>query len=247
MFFRKFYSIFTQFILPSTCLLCGFVSSSSQLICAPCLKDLPILPHSCRQCAESLPSLNHHQRVCGTCLGEPPHFDNTYALFPYHPPIIQMIARLKFQQQLSYAKGIAALFIQRIQQTWYHNKLLPDLIIPIPLHAARLRQRGFNQAYEIAKPIAKFLKLPIDFSSSKRIKNTIAQSQLPAVRRQENIANAFIVERRYTGLTIAVIDDVITTGYTVSEFCRILRQSGAKNIDIWCCARSQKSTYSERC
>ena len=230
-------------MLPSTCLFCGGICLFSIPICSPCLKGLPILAHSCEQCAEYLhPSLlsNNKSRICGACLAYPPPFDHTFALFPYCFPIIEVITKLKFQHQLGYTKVLATLFIQRILQSWYKNKSLPDLILPIPLHDKRLQHRGFNQAYEIAKPIAKAFMIPVDFTGVKRIKNTQAQSRLSSIDRQTNVANAFVAKRSYTGMTIAVIDDVMTTGYTITEFCRVIRQSGAKNIDVWCCARNQK-------
>lgn len=234
----------THFILPSTCLFCGYWHTSSQPICLACVKDLPILSYSCSQCAESISTFHHDNHLCGTCLRSPPPFDKTYALFPYRPPIIQLITRLKFQQQLSFATALATLFLSNLQE-WYKDKSLPDLIMPIPLHHKRLQQRGFNQAHEIAKPIAKALALPLDCTGIKRIKNTSAQSQLSSAKRQENIANAFVAERSYTGMAIAVMDDVVTTGYTIREFCRVLRLNGAKSIDVWCCARNQKSNELE--
>ena len=95
-------------------------------------------------------------RICGACLKNPPPFDLTHALFPYQPPIMQLIIALKFQHQLSYAQALGEWLTQAIQQGWYRHQPLPDLIIPVPLHPRRLRERGFNQALEIARPIAAY-------------------------------------------------------------------------------------------
>src|SRR5262249_26862055 len=134
------------------------------------------------------------------------------------------------------AKALGFLLVQKIQAVWYINSPLPQLIVPIPLHCARLRERGFNQALEIAKPIARSFNLPID-KTPQRTKYTQAQSGLSAQARKQNVDYAFSFSRMYTGLSIAVIDDVVTTGHTVREFCKTLKQNGAEHITIWCCAR----------
>lgn len=222
-------------LLPPSCILCGLPSQTSTNICVPCSAYLPILPQCCPQCAQFLPS-NKIQTKCGQCLSNPPPFDATYARFPYEAPIIQIIIKLKFQHQLSYAQALGEMFMDALP-SWYAHQPLPDLIIPIPLHPQRLCERGFNQALEIAKPIAKTLGLAIDYQNVQRIKHTAAQSGLSADERKRNIAHAFAVKRNYKGLTIAVIDDVITTGHTIRECCKVLKQNGAARIDVWCCAR----------
>lgn len=125
-----------------------------------------------------------------------------------------------------------------IKNHWYADQPLPDLIIPIPLHSQRLHERGFNQALEIARPIAKNLAIPIDYQGIKRIKHTLAQSGLSAKARKQNISQAFAAFRDYSGLSIAVIDDVVTTSHTMMEFCRVLKNQGAAHITVWCCARN---------
>lgn len=233
--FKSFITMFSRFALPSACLLCD--KHTSLPICPACEKDLPTLGTSCTRCARILSTAAKVQ--CGACLQSPPPFDCTFALFPYEQPIIQLIAQLKFGHQLSCARALGKIFCQNMLNKWYVNAALPDLIIPIPLHPKRLRMRGFNQALEIAKEISKFFNIPIDHSTT-RIKATIAQSHLPASRRQKNVAHAFIFNRSYQDLTVAVMDDVITTSYTMNEFCGGLRKNGVKKIHVWCCARSQR-------
>lgn len=125
-----------------------------------------------------------------------------------------------------------------IETDWYADKSLPDLIIPIPLHPNRLRERGFNQALEIARPISRKLAIPIDYQGVKRTRHTLAQSGLSAEERKQNISQAFSAFSDYSNLSIAVMDDVITTGHTVMECCRILKMHGAAHITVWCCARN---------
>jgi predicted amidophosphoribosyltransferase len=126
----------------------------------------------------------------------------------------------------------------QIKNVWYSHQTLPDLILPIPLHPIRLKERGFNQAIEIARPISKKLSIPIDTKGPKRIKYTLPQSGLPARQRRKNTCDAFVIQGDYAGLHIAVLDDVITTQHTMWAFCEVLTQAGAVKIDAWCCARA---------
>lgn len=197
---------------------------------------LPILTDYCVKCALFFPS-GTRDLVCGACLTDPPPFDQTYALLPYEPPIIKLITELKFNRQLSHSLAFGQLMIEQITTNWYRNKALPDVIIPIPLHPKRLSERGFNQALEIARPIAKQLGIPIDITGCERIKDTAKQSDLEADARKKNIKGAFQLHARYDQATVAVVDDVITTGSTMSEFCALLKKNGAKTIHVWCAAR----------
>lgn len=106
----------------------------------------------------------------------------------------------------------------------------------MPLHAARLRERGFNQAVELANPLATALKITIDHTVTRQ-KATLPQHTLRARDRGPNLANAFAASKLYTGRHLAIIDDVVTTGETVTALAKLLRKKGAARIDIWCCAR----------
>ena len=222
----------SHYLLPAQCILCRSPAKSG--LCVDCQKELPILPHHCPRCAQFLTI----PAACGKCLTTPPPFDCTYVLFPYQSPIAQLITELKFNGELSQATVLGRLLLQKIAQDWYRDKLLPELIIPVPLHPQRLRERGFNQAIEIAKPIAKTLRIPLDRYGVVRIKHTAAQSSLAAKKRQQNIRQAFLATQNYPDKHIAVLDDVITTGNTVRELSTVLKKQGAKRIDIWCIARA---------
>lgn len=123
------------------------------------------------------------------------------------------------------------------QRDWYQDKPLPDLILPVPLHRLRLRERGFNQALEIARPITKRLRIPIDKHSLQRIRHTRPQTGLKAPEREVNLKNAFKTIRDFSGKHIALLDDVVTTSSTINACSQALMDAGAKQIDIWCCAR----------
>jgi ComF family protein len=231
----KYLKQFLLWILPHTCLLCKGVSDRLQDLCKNCLLDLPILPHGCQLCANVLPATKN-SLICGQCLQNKPYFDCTHALFLYQPPITQLILDLKFQHALANARLLGELLTEKIRH-WYQTKSLPSAIIPVPLHAERLKERGFNQAMEIARPIANALQIPLFAKDFLRKKHTIAQATLPAEQRKRNIRNAFLIKRDLKNQHIAVIDDVITTGNTINEFCRTLKKQGAGQIDVWCCAR----------
>ena len=240
MFLEKFIRAVRQLadtLLPAMCVLCNHRAHPANNLCDACRCDLPSLSHGCRQCAAFLPESNHLDLLCGDCLQNPPPFERIYALFPYEPPVMQLIIALKFQHKLSHSRLFSHLLIEKIITEWYQNKPLPDLIIPIPLHPQRLRERGFNQALEIARPISKHLGIPLDIHGTQRTKHTAAQSGLTALERQRNITGAFAANRDYTGLSVVVVDDVMTTGQTAREISRVLRARGASRIDVWCCAR----------
>jgi ComF family protein len=159
-------------------------------------------------------------------------------VFKYEYPIDHCIGRLKFKRELAYAKVLGKLLLPRLEQ-YYSKHAKPGAIIPVPLHRKRLRERGFNQSLEIAKELTKGLKIPIDRYSCKRRKHTQPQTTLPIRERNQNIKRAFIVKRPIKYKHVAVLDDVITTGNTINEFCQMLRENGVEKIDVWCCAKTQ--------
>lgn len=232
--FFQLIKILYAFFLPSSCLMCLATCGVNRL-CRTCLRHLPRLENRCSQCA--LPLFAGNPVLCGQCLSDPPPFNNTLALFHYQAPIIKMLAAFKFQHQLAYGAAFSDLLLIKIK-AHYQTACLPQAIIPIPLHSQRLRERGFNQALELAKPIGKALQLPIIKSGILRHKATIPQSSLPAKQRQQNIAHAFSITASLPYQHVAVLDDVMTTGQTLREFCRLLQQHGIKQIEVWCIARA---------
>ncbi len=198
-----------------------------------------LFPGTCVLC--QLPS-DRHKDLCQTCenflpwIGEE-NTNDIFTLFRYEEPIDHLITQLKFNHKLIYAKILGNLMAEKLSQHYQNNKL-PELIIPMPLHKKRLKERGFNQAIEIAKPIAKKLGIPIDRKSCQRVKHTEAQSLIPAAKRHKNIANAFELNGNLTAKHIAILDDVTTTGSTIKELKTTLQDSGISNIDVWCCAKT---------
>ncbi len=221
--------------MPAICILCRAQTDLPQDLCQRCKDDMPILPQTCPRCAKTFTTLG---LPCGACLRQPPPFDAAFALFAYQKPVTKMIMDLKFQAGLVNAKILGTWMAETIQTTWYQGRALPACIIPMPLHAQRLRERGFNQSLEIARPIARRLKLPLDITSCARVKATAAQAMLPAEQRIDNIKNAFRAANTLAGQHIALLDDVTTTGYSMAELANTCKQAGAARIDVWYCARA---------
>lgn len=224
---------FYHWLMPAVCVLCRQPSDRQQDLCQACLIELPILTQTCPRCANIL--------RCHACLTNPPPFDRTFALWTYEPPIVQFISQLKFNQNLIYARLLGELLAEAVVTRWYNGQSLPDALIPMPLHPNRLKERGYNQALELARPLAKLAQIPLDFISCIRIKSTLPQSIIAAEQRKNNVKEAFRVTRPLTGLHLAVIDDVITTGYTMASLCHTLKMAGAAQIDVICCAKTQKT------
>ena len=223
-------------LLPRACLLCRTPTREKHHLCQPCLKELPILYQSCRKCAQFLHARDGGSLVCGSCLTKPPPYDQVFALFPYQPPLPRLIAGLKFEEQFSHATLFSNRLVHAVRRQWYTHSQRPDFILPMPLHTNRLRERGYNQALEVARPAAKALSIPLDHSIT-RCKATLPQHTLPASKRRQNVAKAFIAQRNYHGEHIAIVDDVMTTGQTVAALARLLKRHGARRVDIWCIAR----------
>ena len=220
-------------LIGQRCFLCEqtFAGSSADF-CPHCQEDLPVVQPACYQCGIQLKStLVSH---CGRCLTKPPSYDRVISAFGYTNPIRQLMARYKFQHQLSLAPIFARALLARIK---IGN---PDIeaLLPVPLHPIRLRQRGFNQAIELAQPIAKACQKPLLLNSIKRNRNTETQSDLSAKQRNKNLRGAFGCIQPLRHKSIAIIDDVMTTGSTVNELAKTLKQNGVEYVEVWCVARA---------
>lgn len=202
--------------------------------CRPCRKSLPTLPSlNCKVCA--LPVTG--SSICGACLAEPPAFDRTVAAFEYAFPIDALLQSFKYRSNLAVARVLADLLSARIISTT--NPVdLPDHIVPMPLHPVRLRERGFNQALEIARRVSKKIGVPLLRGACERIRDTPSQTQLPWKAREKNIRGAFACEADFSGKRVAMLDDVMTTGASLNELAKLLRSRGAVEVHAWVVART---------
>lgn len=204
-------------------------ASGDRLLCEACECELPSSAAACPRCALA----GSGDLECGACLAAAPHFDASCAAFTYAYPVDALIQALKYGGQLALAGWFAHRLLQRLGRPRG-----VDLIVPLPLHPARMAERGFNQAAEIAKALARASGIALDAHLAKRLRNTAAQTGLPWRERAANMRRAFACERDLSGLSIAVIDDVMTTGATLNEFARTLKQSGAARVENWVVART---------
>lgn len=222
-------SIFSQ----KNCILCGI--SAKQDLCESCDSHLPQLPvNHCPVCLWPVPTAE----ICGACLKKPPAFTRTIAALRYTFPIDTLIHSFKYQTNLAIAPIFAHLLIRKLTAT----EMRPNVIIPMPLHPIRLRERGFNQSMEISRYISKHMGIAILPDRCHRIKHTLPQTGLPWKDRQKNIRKAFSCKIDLSGKHVAVVDDVMTTGATLNELAKVLRKQGAAEITNWVIARTLSET-----
>jgi ComF family protein len=172
---------------------------------------------------------------CGHCQKRPPAFDTTTALFHYRPPVDYLIKQLKFANELAIVPLLSALMSARLTT---RAAPLPSLLVPVPLHQTRLRERGFNQATELARRVGRELGIRSDHRLCTRNRDTRPQSLLSPNARRLNLCNAFSVRHRPVAGHVAIIDDVMTTGHTSNELARVLKQAGAQQVEVWVIARA---------
>ncbi len=226
--------IIQDYLLPPTCILCGGTGLDSQDICLPCYNDLHNNHHCCYRCAAIFETVNSNPMLCGQCISQSPDFDETHAPYQHTGIIRYLIAALKFKRQYKNARLLAYLLGRYLEQ----SSEMPELIIPVPLHKMRFRERGFNQSIEIAKAISRRLNIPLDTKACIRKRNTPHQIDLPAKQRHKNIRNAFEVCQPIHARHVAILDDVMTTGSTANELAKVLKKAGVSRVDVWVCARA---------
>ena len=219
-------------VLPLRCLLCGNRGGARDL-CADCERDLAPNAPCCPRCA--LP-LEAPAPLCGECIDREPPFAAAWAPFRYEHPLDLLEARFKFQGDLAAGRVLASLMIARAKAD---GPLRPDAIVPVPLHVSRLRERGYNQALELAKPVARAFGIPLAADLLRRARATVAQTGLDAAARRRNLRDAFAVSEKHPmPAHVALLDDVMTTGTTVRECARVLRRAGVQRVEVWALARA---------
>jgi ComF family protein len=232
--------IFKRIIFKPSCVLCTQniehniknALPSIHAVCRACLNDLPWHKNtSCPQCG-----LSSDGNVCGSCLNSPPDFDVTKAVFLYAYPIDAMMLRYKYGNNLNFGDTFGEFLAEKVNAEDCLKNI--DLIIPMPMHPQRLKERGFNQALEIAKVLTKNCKEKLDYKSTIRQTLTPPQASLPLKERVKNIKGAFKVNANLAGKRIAIIDDVMTTGASLNELAKTLKKAGAAHVECWVVART---------
>lgn len=225
-----------QALLPPVCALCAAPGDAGYDLCRACREALPWNHHACRRCALPLPAAGHGA-LCGECLRRSPPFARALAPFRYAPPLDHLLLGLKHRDRLDAARSLGGLMA-----TWLEGRIdsAPGLILPVPLHPARLRSRGFNQSRELARGIATRLRVPVGHPRCRRIRDTPPQAELNADDRRRNLRGAFEI----TGPLpprVAIVDDVMTTGSTARELSRCLQRAGVEVVEVWVCARAGRA------
>ena len=226
-----------DWLLPQPCLACGLPAEDG--LCSGCAAELPWNLHACRRCALPLPAADG-SGLCGRCLRRPPPAGSARTLFCYAEPVDRWISALKFGRRLAAGRLLSRLMRQRLAD------LLPDLpldaLIAMPLHPARLRQRGYNQTIELLRPLRPLLPAPLHLDWLQRVRDTPQQSGLDAAHRRRNLRDAFRAAPMVRGLRLLLVDDVITTGSTVNEATRCLLRAGAAEVHVLGWARVARGT-----
>ena len=224
-------NIFSDAIFPNYCPACLSAVSGTGL-CHNCLSSLASLGPSCRICLA--PIEQPEKNVCVRCAAGVP-FDRVIALTRYMPPLSDLICRLKYRRQIYLAKVLGTLLAIHIKK---HCRTLPELLVTVPLHKQRIRQRGFNQAVEIARTVVAQLDLKADYQCVEKTKATPLQTTLNARQRRRNLKGAFRLRYPVHAKSVVVLDDVMTTGTTVSEIASLLKANGVSRVEVWTLART---------
>jgi ComF family protein len=221
---------------PSVCAVCRGWGRGR--VCGECLGRFAAAVPRCSRCALPLAAPTP---VCGRCLGAPPPFDAALAAVDYRAPWDRLVTAFKFHDALDLARPFASAIAAA---EGARGAPRPSLLLPVPLAPTRLRARGYNQAWEIARRLARALGIAAEPALLLRLRETVHQLALPPLARAGNVNGAFAVEPRrrgeITGRDVAVVDDVMTTGSTAAELARVLKQAGAKRVEVWVLARTPR-------
>jgi ComF family protein len=224
-----------ELLAPSRCFWCRRRGAPGDGACPDCSAGLPWNARACRACSVPL-AAGDFASVCGDCLRAAPPQDRGWSAFRYEAPIAAAIVDLKFHGRLLAGHVVGRLMGHALAR---RAEPLPELLVPVPLSAARLRRRGYNQALELGRALAGVLRVPLAPAAARRTRDTGEQTRLDAAQRRRNVRGAFAVDAAAVrGRHVAVLDDVITTGATVAELARALRDAGATRIEAWAAARA---------
>jgi ComF family protein len=219
--------------LPQACALCN-APSGNALVCVACDADMPRITDACPRCA--LPS--RERLVCGACLAKPPPFDATIAAWRYAFPADRLLQSFKYAGMLALAEPFAAAVAEAVRA---HDAPMPDRLVAMPLSSRRQRERGFNHAHEIARRLSACVDVPLARGLT-RMRDAPPQAGLTLRERVRNVRDAFAASEAIAGCSIAIVDDVMTTGATIGAAARALRRAGAIRVDAWVVARTVRAS-----
>ena len=219
-----------RFIPRGICLLCDEPAGSIPNLCDACAGELPTLANPCAACGASAVPCT---RLCRTCAIRPPPVDRTVCALTYAPPVDYLIGRLKFNGDLRVVPALAGVLCRAVA-----GVAAADWLTPVPITPTRLRERGFNQALEIARVLGRSNGVRLARMADRRPGAETPQSSLPDIAaRRANVADAFEARGTVGGHAV-IVDDVVTTGATVNALARCLKAAGAGRVDVWAVART---------
>lgn len=224
-----------QSLITLSCLLCRNTCQWPDRLCRGCIDSLPRIRHACMLCSEPLPHRDSGH-LCKTCQQRGRAFDRCISAFLYQSPVSDILQCLKYRSQLAFAHPLATQLANTLQ-THYGNGPFPEVILPVPLHRKRLWQRGYNQSTVLACHLSRRMMIPADHRLLKRTRTTLPQLKLTTDQRRSNVRGTFTCKRHHHQ-HVALLDDIVTTGATVEEISRLLKQQGVRHVDIWCIART---------
>jgi len=220
-------------LLPPACLLCGEKLPLGVLatdFCPTCRAGFPQpVPARCPVCAVAYRTLTNSFHHCEACLRQPPPFARVHAVGPYAGTLQEAVQRFKYRGQLPLERPLGILLAETLLAG---SERLPELVIPVPLHKNRLRDRGYNQALQLARQVGRRLRVPVAPDLLRRVRATASQQGLDAVARKSNLRGAFAVTAPLTGRHLLLVDDVLTTGATARECASVLRKAGAVSVEV---------------
>jgi ComF family protein len=230
-----------RLLWPTRCLVCDAPGIDGMDLCAGCAAALPWNRSACLCCAIPLPA-SAGSLVCGPCLRreaakahrqQRAPLGEVRAAFVYAAPMDQLLPRFKFHRDLA-----AGALLSQLMAAAFRTAPRPQALVPVPLHRSRLRRRGYDQALELARPLAQVLEVPLRHDLLRRVRPTAPQSELDAAARRRNLRGAFAVAEDTTlPAHVALVDDVMTTGATLHAAATALSMAGVERIDAWICAR----------
>ncbi|WP_245746695.1 ComF family protein [Paraburkholderia lycopersici] len=231
-----------HFVLPNLCPLCGNLSRASLCVCC----DAAYWNEPRLRCTVCAMPLAHRRRAagraryrCEACFDAPPAFDATLALADYRAPLDLLARNLKFRARLALGEEFARRLALAAQDA-LDTEGMPDIVVPVPLSRERLVERGYNQAWQIARPLARRLGTRADATLVRRIVHTAPQSKLDREARRRNVGRAFALARPLDGQHVGVVDDVMTSGATLDALARTLKTAGARRVTNFVALRTPK-------
>lgn len=238
----NFLSGLTRLLVPAPCLLCREPTVAACGLCPRCdgawVDSMPTM--RCPVCAIRVPDA---EGVCGDCLRHPKPYERVIAGLDYDASARALVHRLKFQRDTAgldvLLRPLVAAVVHRHGGAGPRAIALPEALVPMPIHAQRRRERGFNQARLMADRLGRRFSLPVCIQAVTRVKMSDPQSSLDATARRKSLRGAFVVTGRLPE-RVAIVDDVMTTGSTVESLALVLRKAGVREVVVWVAARTPR-------